>query len=387
MGNTQNATCMNYESDCGNSQAVRMNALSVVTTVIGALSTLGCLTIVITYMAYPNLRTMTRKLLVYLSFADYFVAVGNVIGAVFQCRVLAPTSHAGEIQSFVNTFATMCSYFWTTFFAVYLYVVIVKGNVNLADKLVWMFHVVGWLLPAAVTTAAAVKGKLGCTKGANGNTSEAGLADDTGGWCWIKLDESHGQNVAWMLITAKFWEVSCYVVLIIFYVLIKRHVNQEKSAYSHNRRLVTRDSLAAVTKTVDKKLIFVPVIFIGIRIWGTIRFFLYVASPLLIECGNNKTVWLMYMQGIGDSAQGAFNCVLFCFAAKSVRKQWANTFSCRKKRKSYVDEDDGSEWYPESSQSSGVERNTSPTPPEFNVDSSENFSYSKGQSRRDSIQS
>ena len=216
---------MNYTEECTSSSDIQTNALSLTTSITGALSMLGCLAIIITYLAHPHLRTMTRKLLVYLSLADYFVATGNVVGAVFQCEVMSSQS-SGEIQSFVNTFATMCSYFWTTFIAVYLYVTIVKANLALADRLVRVFHFVGWTVPALVTGIAMGVGKLGCTHKIIPHNTK-GLPDDTGGWCWIRLDGSRLNNVLWMLFTAKFWEISCYVILIVLYVLIRVHVAKE----------------------------------------------------------------------------------------------------------------------------------------------------------------
>ncbi|XP_065842657.1 uncharacterized protein [Oscarella lobularis] len=322
----QKATCMNYTEECTSSSDIQTNALSLTTSITGALSMLGCLAIIITYLAHPHLRTMTRKLLVYLSLADYFVATGNVVGAVFQCEVMSSQS-SGEIQSFVNTFATMCSYFWTTFIAVYLYVTIVKANLALADRLVRVFHFVGWTVPALVTGIAMGVGKLGCTHKIIPHNTK-GLPDDTGGWCWIRLDGSRLNNVLWMLFTAKFWEISCYVILIVLYVLIRVHVAKEKKTDNYSRRLVTRNSLAAVSATVEKKLIFVPAAFIGIRIWGTLRFILYAIDPAVITCSSPKTAWLMYAQGIGDSAQGAVNCMLFCVLTETVRFQWLKTCGC-----------------------------------------------------------
>lgn len=50
------------------------------------------------------------------------------------------------------------------------------------------------------------------------------------GWCWIRVQD-HGKNVQknvmWMLITGKAWEVVVFVLVLIFYGLLKCHIRQE----------------------------------------------------------------------------------------------------------------------------------------------------------------
>lgn len=202
-----------------------MNSLNIVTAITGAISMLCCIIIILTYFMWPHLQTTTRKLLVYLSIADYTVAVCNLVGAVCHSEIICssegPTpGRDGIIQSAIGTYASSCSYFWTMFLAVYLYVMIVKNNTILAERLLPLFHVVSWGLPGIEVGLAAWKGKLGC----NGQT------EITGGWCWVVLDgPSHMKDIMWMLFTGKLWELVAYFVIFILYFRIKWHVRKEVS--------------------------------------------------------------------------------------------------------------------------------------------------------------
>lgn len=107
------------------------------------------------------------------------------------------------------------------------------------------------------------------------------------GWCWIKYilnDETNWpwqKMLFWMCMAGKGWEILAYFAICVFYLLVKwqirREINRGFPAGSH---FLTVRSIEVVRKA-DRKLMFIPVVFILLRIWGTIRFFrMWVYYPL-----------------------------------------------------------------------------------------------------------
>ena len=69
---------------------------------------------------------------------------------------------------------------------------------------------------------------------------------------------------------------------------------------------------AAFTK-IDQKLVWIPVVFFLVRIWGIIRFFIS-APPIALNPSNCSILYshaLVILQSIGDPGQGWSNALLF----------------------------------------------------------------------------
>ncbi|XP_061624796.1 G-protein coupled receptor 157 isoform X2 [Phyllopteryx taeniolatus] len=174
-----------------------------------AMSFLGSSLIIITYMSLADLRTTARKLLLFLSVADWLSAVSYAFGV---WRVFDSDSPDCVAQGAISTFANTSSFFWTVAIAVYLYVFIVQSSQRAADNLVLVFHLVSWGVPLAITVAAVCLNKIGYT------ASEVSV-----GWCWVRIHTP--DRVLWMLLTGKVWEFLAYLTLPILYILIKRHIH------------------------------------------------------------------------------------------------------------------------------------------------------------------
>lgn len=108
-----------------------------------ALSFLGSLLIIFTYIIWPDLRTTPRTLLVYLSVAD-LLSAGSYAYGVWS--VFESNSVDCVVQGAISTFANTSSFFWTVAIAIYLYILIVKSNQRQADSFVLCFHVIRWVL-------------------------------------------------------------------------------------------------------------------------------------------------------------------------------------------------------------------------------------------------
>lgn len=100
----------------------------------------------------------------------------------------------------------------------------------------------------------------------------------------------------------------CFVIMFCWHNL---QVTAQKVDSSSSINLQLR---AAFTK-VDQKLIWIPIVFLLLRMWGIIRFF--ISNPSVAVCPSERQCtllynkYLIYMQGIGDPGQGWSNALLF----------------------------------------------------------------------------
>uniref|UniRef100_A0A4W6CBC4 G protein-coupled receptor 157 n=1 Tax=Lates calcarifer TaxID=8187 RepID=A0A4W6CBC4_LATCA len=249
-----------------------------------ALSFVGSSLIILTYIIWSDLRTTPRKLLVYLSVSDWLSAVSYAFGV---------------------------SFFWTVAIAVYLYVFIVRSSQRVADRLVWVFHLVSWGVPLIITIAAVCMNKIGY------DASEVSV-----GWCWVRIHAP--DRVLWMLLTGKIWEFLAYLTLPVLYILIKRHIHIAHAALSEYRPiLANRPPSHSFSSMADRKLTLIPVIFIVLRIWSTVRFILLLAgSPV------RQNPVLVTLHGIGNTSQGAANCIMFVLFTQPIRTRLCAMLCC-----------------------------------------------------------
>ncbi|XP_076131789.1 G-protein coupled receptor 157 [Alosa pseudoharengus] len=274
-----------------------------------ALSFLGSLLIILTYIIWADLRTTPRKLLVFLSIADLLSAVSYSYGVwtIFDGDSLACT-----VQGAISTFANTSSFFWTVAIAIYLYIFIVKSSQRLADSLVLYFHLISWGVPLGITVAALCLHKIGY------DASEVSV-----GWCWVSIKAK--DHVLWMLLTGKIWEFLAYVMLPVFYLLIKHHIHRAHAALSEYRPILASSPMSnSLTSMADRKLTLIPVIFIFLRIWSTVRFVL-----MLADSPARQHPVLVTLHGIGNTLQGAANCIMFVLCTQPVRARLANLLCCR----------------------------------------------------------
>lgn len=272
------------------------------------LSFLGSSIIIITYLLWSDLRTTPRKLLVYLSVSDWLSAVSYAFGV---WRVFSTDSPDCIAQGAVSTFANTSSFFWTVAIAVYLYVFIVRSSQRAADGLVLFFHLISWGVPFVITVAAVCLNKIGY------NASEVSV-----GWCWIRIQAP--DRVLWMLLTGKIWEFLAYLTLPVLYILIKRHIHIAHAALSEYRPILASGPAShSFSSMADVKLTLIPIIFIILRIWSTVRFILLLAgSPV------RQNPVLVTLHGIGNTSQGAANCIMFVLFTRPIRTRLCSALCC-----------------------------------------------------------
>uniref|UniRef100_A0A7N9AJX8 G protein-coupled receptor 157 n=1 Tax=Mastacembelus armatus TaxID=205130 RepID=A0A7N9AJX8_9TELE len=276
------------------------------------LSLLGSSLIILTYVIWPDLRTAPRKLLVYLSVSDLLSAASYAYGV---WRAFRTDSLDCVVQGAISTFANTSSFFWTVAIAVYLYVFIVRSSQRVADSLELIFHLVSWGVPLIITTAGVCLKKIGY------DASEVSV-----GWCWVRI--SAPDHILWMLLTGKIWEFLAYITLPVLYILIKRHIHIAHAALSEYRPILPNRPLSHSTSLADMKLTLIPIIFIILRIWSTVRFIL-----LLAGSSARQSPVLVTLHGIGNTLQGAANCIMFVLFTQPIRARLCATLCCCSKHR------------------------------------------------------
>ncbi|XP_035413302.1 G-protein coupled receptor 157 isoform X1 [Cygnus atratus] len=270
------------------------------------LSCLGSSLLLCTHALWPELRTRPRQLLLYLSLADLLSALSYFYGVL---QDFDRTSWDCVLQGALSTFSNTSSFFWTMAIALYLYLTIVRGS-STGAGLLCCFHAVSWGVPLCITVAAVALKKIGY------DASNVSV-----GWCWVNLDAE--DRVLWMLLTGKVWEILAYVTLPVLYILIKKHINRAHAALSEYRPILSRTPLQPRTSIADKKLILIPVIFIILRIWSTVRFILTLCNSPVVQ---NSV--LVVLHGIGNTFQGGANCIMFVLCTRVVRARLLSSLCC-----------------------------------------------------------
>jgi G protein-coupled receptor 157 len=101
-------------------------------------------------------------------------------------------------------------------------------------------------------------------------------------WCWIRAFDSIDERIKWHLLEGKAWEIIALVATPAIYILIKyENLRRRREALDGSgSALITHEARAAM-QSADRKLVWVPVIFIFLRVWGTVRFLINIdkAAP------------------------------------------------------------------------------------------------------------
>jgi len=278
-------------------------ALETITIFSCGLSMIGSLLIIISYYHWPDIRSTLRQLLLYLSITDFIIAVGNMVG-IFLEHKERTDSLLCKSQSFLTTGASLSSFLWTMSIATYLYLMITNKH-HIAVKLITAFHIIAWGVPLGIVSLSMGFDVLGYDE------------KTTVGWCWIVRSEyiywppwpQESKAFFWELFAGKGVELLCYIFITIVYILSRR-------ALAIDRYLVYNRNIRETLHETDRKLVLIPIIFVFLRIWGTIRF---LAGAYCKQFITNYG--LAVLQSLGDSSQGLANCLLFCIFTKLIREK------------------------------------------------------------------
>ena len=234
MNQTQVCPGATYSEKCDqfnyDSIAAARDGPAVVSLISSSCSIISSLFIIFTYFIWSDIRSVSRQIIVFLSLADFFTALGYVIGSsnYLQHYHSQHNTTSGNVnvsceqftrvcvlQSCITTWSSMASFWWSTFLAFHLYITIVKEKVVLAGKLFPVYHVLAWITPLIITAVLLGKDELGYSS----------VAVST--WCYIREQSQKRNEVLLILIGGKLWEVAAYIAVVLLYLLTKLHVRHE----------------------------------------------------------------------------------------------------------------------------------------------------------------
>ncbi|XP_052083083.1 G-protein coupled receptor 157-like isoform X3 [Mytilus californianus] len=330
---TINTTRMPIFNDTDHINLLSVFAADITLTIIACtLSFLGSAFIFCAYCVVDSLRpeNETRRLLLYLTVSDLFVAIGNFIGTIrfigiYDSKPLY--ANFGEefasdnvciVQSFISATGSMWSFCWNTAIAIHLWVALVYcRNGTWSWKVKIFCHSVCWLLPLAVAIAAAKCEVLG-----------EDFDQVTGTWCWIKSSLSRSDRITWMIISGKGWELVSYLVTCFMFFYLKGYMWRQKKRFNQRRF----NDVSLRLRAEDENYLYLWLIGYLLRIWGTVRFFLFVSE----SSSNDKpfadiNFALVHLESFGDSSKAFFTFILFCIADKTTRQLLWNKI-CRRRR-------------------------------------------------------
>eukprot|EP00731_Ephydatia_muelleri_P014851 Em0008g571a len=314
-----------YVSDRGESTA---RAISVVAIFSSLLSCMGSVLIVYVYLRWPAVRSGSRAIITYLAIADFVTGFGYIMGSSNYLQYTSyvdvtamPASTKVElcdnlftpvckIQSFLTTSSSMMSFLWTLILAIYLHTTVVKNRIRLAQQLVPLYHVIAWGLPTILIFVMLATDVLGYSPVASAN------------WCFIGVNGDNTLRIAMIMVGGKFLEIITYVVALVLFVStsIRLRIQKDGALLLHQSQ---DQAKVAMIQQVDRKLLFIPIVFILLRIWGTLEFiFTEVYSKYF--CTNSPAflgvlLALRFLQAIGDGGQGWSNAILYIFNSPNIR--------------------------------------------------------------------
>ncbi|XP_046548559.1 G-protein coupled receptor 157-like [Haliotis rubra] len=297
-------------------------AYVIITNGVSVISIIGNLVIVGCYYMYHDIRTTGRKLLVCLSIANFIMCIAALLqAATFYKsteRVLQERSVLCETAALFTVYSHTAMCLWTDAIGFYLFLCMTLRFIVVANRVTWLFHVFSWIMPAVVAFSAGASDVYGY--------------DDTflrkhrrPAPCWISDRVSNKMD--WYFVTVEGWTLASYLASILLYVVITCSVNW-KAIKKVDREYVIEDM---AIQTANKQLRYIPIIFICLRIWGTLYF-------LCVQYGTARARdlfadWLLIAKAIGDNSIGLANCMLFLLSIKAMRKRIARWFSERCKGK------------------------------------------------------
>lgn len=193
--------------------------VSIVSDVLSCIASLSMMGI---YAAWADIRqNIAQSIITFIAIADFLTAGGylaadvNLLAFVFSernpgrqgCEIFTSTC---EIQSYIITYATMSSYFWTIILALHFYVTFAQGRPTFTKKLIPLFHLIGWGIPILIVFPLLCAGKL------------AYAPFVTGMWCYIEIYRDSppfsNSNMGISVIT-QLPEIIAFLLIIIFFIL------------------------------------------------------------------------------------------------------------------------------------------------------------------------
>ena len=199
---------------------------SYVAIVSSGFSCLGSILIVVTFFALKDMRTGAQKIITFLALADFVSAVGYIVGSVNfvihynktehkECQVFEDICVA---QATLTGWSMLTSFLWTTILAFYFYLIIVYRRVQVAARLMPLYHIVAWGFPLLIIIPVVATSHLGYAPYAASN------------WYFVKNTnfrrglKTNMTEFIVILFEGKLWELLTYMIISVLFILVASHI-------------------------------------------------------------------------------------------------------------------------------------------------------------------
>ena len=199
---------------------------SYVAIVSSGFSCLGSILIVVTFFVLKEMRSGAQKIITFLALADFVSAAGYIVGSVNflthynktgpkDCQVFEDIC---EAQATFTSWFLLVSFLWTTILAFYFYLIIVYHQVQIAARLMPLYHIVAWGFPLFIVIPLVATSHLGYAPYAASN------------WCFVKNPnikyslKTNPTEIIIILFNGKLWEILTYVIVTVLFILISAHI-------------------------------------------------------------------------------------------------------------------------------------------------------------------
>ncbi|XP_019852988.1 PREDICTED: probable G-protein coupled receptor 157 [Amphimedon queenslandica] len=297
-------------------------ALNISVGIVCLLSILGSTSIIFSYILYKELRTTGRFILLNLSVADLIVALANLLGAAMSPRfrnVNDPSdindsssllALSCKIDAFFGLFATDSSILWTIVLLSYLYITLhcFRPSRSCFKVSMTICMIICWGLPLAISVWFISKNFFGFQPGFSP------------GFCTFTGDND-GKDIYRPIVGYEMFLYPSIIFLTTISIAFFCHAKCKKKPVENYHYI--EHHLNSI-KAAERKLLFVPIVFIFIRIWGLITDVttFYLNDNQIATLRNSKiSPALIFMAGIGDSSQGFVNGIFFCLLTPPVRQR------------------------------------------------------------------
>lgn len=250
----------------------------------------GALFFILSYFIYTDLRTKSRQLLLFLSFADLcqafrflFISLDNI------------SPKFCLFQSVFGILAAESSFFWTACISIYVYLVIKAPSRLFPNWGVQLFHLISWGYPICFSMLMLVL---------NINyTNESDVP-----WCFLRPHTP----TDWKLLGYSLPLIFCWFVTTVMYFLASSEISRGAHFIPHSN---VHKSHEAEIRELQTKFHLIPLVFVLLRIWDVAYHLYYAWNPHAVPIGG----WYLNLMVIGDSSQGFFNCLIFIFLTRNIR--------------------------------------------------------------------
>ncbi|XP_067930306.1 G-protein coupled receptor 157-like isoform X1 [Watersipora subatra] len=285
----------------------------ILTAFMSVLSVIGPIIYMCCYCTMPRLFNNLRKLLLCLFICDMMVAIGNLLGILWLI-IYKPieTDSICVAQAVISTGFSLAGVLWIFWIAVNILLAVIYNSQVLTERFNWLLHLTSWFIPVTIVVLGLINHRFGYNP-----------CLDMIWWCWITPlpNDKPGLVFFWQLISVKGWEIIAYICVLTIYCIVKcwlyrLNIAHREEAEANHQREDNNRSIQEFRNyyNAQKKLLYIPLVFILGSIWGTLRFLLDFEKSTE-RIGD----YIAILQGVGDSSQGFLNFMVIVIATPQLR--------------------------------------------------------------------